>query len=71
MFWWVKFPQLSEWTNYTQAILLVHHFIIHLGSFKQYQFISMYFMLIPMNRFRKMKLFHKHRPDLKNKHWQK
>ena len=36
--------------NLPQATLLGHHLIVHLGSFKQYQFISMYFMLFPMNR---------------------
>ena len=52
-----------EWTNFSQATLLEHNFIARLGNFKQYEFISVYFMLFPMNRLcltRKMKLFYTH-----------
>ena len=54
---WAKFPQPSEWMNFTKATILGHHFIVCLGSFKQYQFISMYFMLFPMNRLGKWNYF--------------
>ena len=43
-------PLTSECMNFPQATLLGHHFIVRLDNFKQYQFISMYFMLFPMNR---------------------
>ena len=50
VFWWTKFRQPSELTNFPQFTLLGHHFIVRLGNFKQYQSISVYFMLFPMNR---------------------
>ena len=36
---------------------LGHHFIVRLGSFIQYQFISMFFMLFPMKRLGKWNYF--------------
>ena len=41
-------PPTSEWTNFPQATLLGHHFIVRLGNFKNYQFISDFFVLLPM-----------------------
>ena len=45
-----EFPQQSEWMNFPLATLLGHHLIVRLGNFKEYQFISVYFMLFPKNR---------------------
>ena len=39
------------------STLLCHHFIVHLGNFKQYPLISMYFILFPIERLGKWNYF--------------
>ena len=46
----------------SKGCCLLGHFIVHLGIFKEYQFISVYFLLLPMNRSEKLNYL-KQSPD--------